>query len=184
MEIKIGSKQMLKFLLVVSYIIFIGLCIEAGGFIFNAIYSAAFDGINTKKFWQLIDLSELYTFDKGHFYVQVFIVILVAVLKAILFFLIIKVLQDKKLDLSNPFNREIRSLIFFLSYVALGIGFFSRMGIKYVTHMVQNGVNMPDTEQLRLGGYDVWLFMGVILFVIGHIYKRGIELQTENDLTI
>jgi hypothetical protein len=108
----------------------------------------------------------------------------VAVLKAVLFFLIIKVLQDKKLDLSKPFNQEIRSLIFLLSYVALGIGFFSRMGIKYVTHMVQNGVNMPDTEQLRLGGYDVWLFMGVILFVIGHIYKRGIELQTENDLTI
>jgi hypothetical protein len=43
---------------------------------------------------------------------------------------------------------------------------------------------MPDIEHLRLGGADVWLFMGVTLFVIGHIFKRGIEIQSENELTV
>jgi hypothetical protein len=43
---------------------------------------------------------------------------------------------------------------------------------------------MPDIENMRLGGADVWLFMGVTLFVIAQIFKRGIEIQTENDLTI
>jgi len=43
---------------------------------------------------------------------------------------------------------------------------------------------MPDTQHLHLGGADVWLFMGVILFVIAQIFKRGIEIQRENELTV
>jgi len=43
---------------------------------------------------------------------------------------------------------------------------------------------MPDVQYLRLGGADVWLFMGVTLFVIAQIFKRGIEIQTENELTV
>ena len=50
--------------------------------------------------------------------------------------------------------------------------------------LVKKGVNMPDIQYLHLGGADVWLFMGVILFVIAQIFKRGIEIQTENELTI
>jgi len=45
-------------------------------------------------------------------------------------------------------------------------------------------VKMPEIQYLRLGGADVWLFMGVILFVLAQIFKRGIEIQTENELTV
>jgi hypothetical protein len=43
---------------------------------------------------------------------------------------------------------------------------------------------MPDTQRLRLGGSDVWIFMSVILFVIAQIFRRGIEIQSENELTV
>ena len=43
---------------------------------------------------------------------------------------------------------------------------------------------MPEVQYLRLGGADVWLFMGVILFVLAQMFKRGIEIQSENDLTV
>lgn len=43
---------------------------------------------------------------------------------------------------------------------------------------------MPTLEQMNVGGADVWFFMTVILFVIGHIFKRGIEIQSENELTV
>jgi hypothetical protein len=56
--------------------------------------------------------------------------------------------------------------------------------VKYARWLAQQGVKMPDIEHLRLGGADVWLFMGVTLFVIGHIFKRGIEIQSENELTV
>jgi hypothetical protein len=35
-----------------------------------------------------------------------------------------------------------------------------------------------------MAGADVWLFMGVTLFVIAQIFRRGIEIQTENELTV
>jgi hypothetical protein len=64
------------------------------------------------------------------------------------------------------------------------IGLFSGMAGKYSEWLVKQGVEMPALQYLRLAGADVWLFMGVTLFVIAHIFKRGIEIQTENDLTI
>jgi hypothetical protein len=43
---------------------------------------------------------------------------------------------------------------------------------------------MPDIEHLRVGGADVWIFMAVALFVVGQVFKKGTELQTENELTV
>ena len=86
--------------------------------------------------------------------------------------------------MSQPFNRDLVRFIFNVSYLALGIGLFSWWGVKYTEWFVKQGVEMPDIQYLRLGGADVWLFMGVTLFVIAQIFKRGIEIQTENELTV
>jgi hypothetical protein len=43
---------------------------------------------------------------------------------------------------------------------------------------------MPSLQELRFDGFNVWLFMGVILFVIAQIFKRGVAIQAENDLTV
>ena len=43
---------------------------------------------------------------------------------------------------------------------------------------------MPDIADLNLDGADIWLFMGVVLLVIAQIFKKGVEMQTENELTI
>ena len=43
---------------------------------------------------------------------------------------------------------------------------------------------MPDVESLRVGGADVWIIMAVALFVVGQVFRKGMELQTENDLTV
>ena len=86
--------------------------------------------------------------------------------------------------MAQPFSKEVRRFIFLLSYIALVIGLFSGYGVKYSGWLIKQGVKMPDTHYLRLGGADVWLFMAVILFVIAQIFKRGIEIQTENELTV
>jgi hypothetical protein len=43
---------------------------------------------------------------------------------------------------------------------------------------------MPTADSLRLDGGDVWLFMAVVLAVVGQVFKKGIVLQTESDLTV
>jgi hypothetical protein len=184
MEIRISSKQILKILYVLSWIIFIGVCIEAGDFIFNSFYWLVLKPVGAKYFWEKIDLSSLYNYDRGYFFVVTLLMSIVAVLRACIFYLIVKILHDKKLNMSQPFSKEMGRFIFTVSYLALMIGLFSGMAGKYSEWLVKQGVEMPALQYLRLAGADVWLFMGVTLFVIAHIFKRGIEIQTENDLTI
>lgn len=180
MELRISSKAMLTLLYIVSWIIFIGVSIEAGSFITNAIFTL---GVNTENA-SLFGLTNLYSFDPGYFLVIIIMMTIVGVLRAILFYLIVKLLHDKKLQMIQPFNSEMGRFIFNVSYLAVGIGMFSFWGVKYVDWLEKQGVQMPDIQILRLGGADVWLFMGVTLLVIAHMFKRGIEIQTENELTI
>ncbi len=165
---------------VISWIIFIGLCTEAGGIIINAIISL----YRNPDSASYINLSDLYKHDVGYFLVESLFMSIVAVMRACLFYLIIKLLQDEKLNLSNPFNHETGSFIFKASSLALGIGLFSFWGVKNTAWLMNQGIKMPDIQYLRLGGADVWLFMGVTLYIIAQIFKRGIEIQEENELTV
>ncbi|MEP6676142.1 MAG: DUF2975 domain-containing protein [Ferruginibacter sp.] len=175
---------MLKILYVISWIIFIAVCIEAGGFIFNTVFTLTLNSNDAKHLWQQVDLSNLYKYNAGYFLAEMMLMSIVAVLRACLFYLIVKILHDKKLNMSQPFNKELGRFIFKISYLALGIGLFCCWGVKYTEWFIRQGVKMPDIQYLRLGGADVWLFMGVILFVIAQIFKRGIEIQSENELTV
>ncbi len=181
---EIGTKQMLKVLLVLLWVIFIGTCIEAGGFIFSAFYTLMINPVNAAYFWERNDLSALYKYDPGHFFAETLLISIAAVMKACIFYLIVKILHDKKLNMSQPFSKEVRDFIIRISCLAFGTGLFTIWGVKYTEWLIAKGVKMPDMLHLRLGGADVWLFMGVILFVIAQIFKRGIEIQTENELTI
>jgi hypothetical protein len=184
MEIKIGTSQILQVLYVLSWIIFVGVCIEAGGIIFNTIYTLFINPVGAGHFWQKLDLSGLYKFDPGYFAVETLLMAIVASSKAFIFYLIVKFLHDKKLDIKQPFSHHLSRFVFNTSYLALLTGGFSFLGVKYVKWFAAKGVNMPDIELLGLSGADVWIFMSVVLFVIAQIFKRGIEIQTENDLTI
>lgn len=61
---------------------------------------------------------------------------------------------------------------------------FSYWGIENTNWLIAKGVTMSNIESLRLGGADVWSFMGIILLVIAQVFKRGVEMQAENELTI
>lgn len=184
MEIKISSKQMLNVLRILCWIIFIGLCIEAGGILFNMLYTTIYNPIGAAFFWNQIDFSELHKFDKGQFLVVTSIMSIIAILKAIMFYLIVKVLENKQLSISAPFNHLVRKFILNVAYLAIGIGIFSNYGMEYMEWLSKKGLNLPTIHLLKFGGSDVWLFMGVTLIVISYVFKRGIELQEENDLTV
>ena len=181
---EISTKQILKILNVLSWIIFIGVCIEAAGSIFSAFYTLVINPVNAATFWEGNDLSGLYKYDPGHFFAETLLISIASLLKACIFYLSIKILDEKKLNLSQPFSSEVRLFIIKVSCLSVGIGLFTGWGAKYTGWLVRQGIKMPDTQHLRLGGSDVWLFMGVILFFIAQIFKRGIEIQTENELTV
>ena len=95
-----------------------------------------------------------------------------------------KVFYDRKVDISKPFNDVAAKFIQKLAYLSIGIGIFSIWGTKLVNNLVIEGVKIPAIQYLRIDGADVWLFMGVILLVLARVFKKGIEIQNENDLTV
>ena len=178
------TDNILKALKIVSWILFVGVCIEAGAFIVNAYVTLFINPVDATKFWTEVDLSELYRYNQSHFITMISLMIIVAVMRALMFYMILRTLHNKKLNLSQPFNETTRRFISSIAYLALGIGLFSFWGTNFAGALVTQGVKLPDIQHLRLGGADVWLFMGVILLVIAQIFKKGIEIQDENDLTV
>lgn len=180
MEIRITTKTILQVLHIVSWIIFIGLCIEAGTYLFNVIFTMTINPVAANYF----KLHELYQHDSGYFLTQVSLGFIVAVMKALLFYKIVKMLYDKKISLEKPFNEALFKFIANLAYVSIFIGVFCVWGTNYTQWLKEKGINMPDIHVLNLDGGDVWLLMGVALLVIAQIFKKGIEIQNENELTI
>ncbi len=180
----LNSSRVLQVLYVISWIIFIGLGIQAGALITNLAFTLANKPEIVSKLWKEVDLTALYHFHEGGFVQMLSLIIIVAVLKAILFYVIIKLIHSRQIDFSKPFSFAMERFLLNLGYLSLGIGLFSFWAIRLATNFAKSGVNMPDSSELKIGGPDVWLFMGVIMFVIAFIFKKGIDLQSENDLTV
>jgi hypothetical protein len=179
-----GTKLILKILYVLSWIIFVGVCIQAGGFIFNAFFTMVLNPVGAKRFWQEVDLSGLYYYNRWYFLMETSLMSTVALLKAYIFYQIIKILHTKNISMSKPFSNEVGRFLFRISYLSLSIGAFCILGTGYAKWFSKRGVQMPDIQDLSMGGADVWLFMGVALYVIAQVFKRGIEIQSEHELTV
>lgn len=100
-----------------------------------------------------------------------------------MFYFLIKIFL--KINLINSFNNEIYSFTVRISNVALIIGIMAFIGEKYYRWLLHKNINFSafNIEQY-VGGKSEFLFMAAIIFIIAQLYKRGIEIQSENELTI
>lgn len=170
----------LKALELITWIIFIGLCVEAGALLFNFAYTI-FKPIAAHNVYNGLNLSELYQKQFFHFAGLMSFTVVLAVLKAYLFFLLVKVFT--KLNLVNPFSIEIAKLIQKISVDALSVAIVSIIATQYTKRLIQSGY-----EVSHIGKYwndtSAFLMMAAIIYVISVLFKKGIELQNENDLTV
>ncbi|MGZ0015862.1 DUF2975 domain-containing protein [Yeosuana sp. AK3] len=173
------TKQVLMIMKVISWIIFIGLCIKAGTLIISSSVSLFVNPEAAKDLYLGLNLFTLYEFDMGHYIGIVLLLILLATLKAFIFYLVIKIFL--KFDLKQPFTNCRANLISKISYVCLFTGMLSMVANKYdvwlITHRI--GTHIP----LDFGNEGL-LFMSGILFIVAYIFKYGVEIQSENDLTV
>ena len=86
---------------IVAWVIFVGLCIEAGGLIVNFIFSI-YKPEFVQNLYQKLDLSELYNSNKWVFFGIYSFILFISLLKAHLFYMVIRLLST--LNLSKPFN--------------------------------------------------------------------------------
>jgi hypothetical protein len=180
MEKYIGSKILLQILHVVAWIIFVGLSIEAGALIVNFI-SNIFKPEMVSNLYEKMDLSQMYQQNKWAFFGVYSFVIFVSVLKAGLFYKVIELLL--KLDLSNPFNGFVAKKISQISSYAFWIGIISFIARQNARNLSHHGYAIYKLEKFWVDS-SAFLLMASIIYIIAIIFKKGIELQTENDLTV
>jgi hypothetical protein len=170
----------LKALNVISWIIFIGLCIEAGALIFNFILTL-FNPIATHNIYKGLNLSDLYENHFAHFIGVLSFVVVLSFLKAYLFYLVVRIFM--KLNLVKPFTVEIANLIEKISIEAFAIALVNIIAYQYTKRLIQSGYEVSHIETYW-NDTAAFLMMAAIIFVISQIFKKGIELQNENDLTV
>lgn len=165
---------------VFSWIIFIGLCVEAGAIVFNYVYCLV-NPIGTGNMYKGLNLSELYHNHFGHFNAIMSFMMVIGVMKAYLFYLVIKIFS--KLNLVKPFSAEIAKLIENISFEALGIAIVSVVASQYTERLMGSGLEVSNVNEYW-SDIATFLMMAAIVYIISRIFNRGIELQNETDLTI
>lgn len=175
-NLRMKSLQVFKIMHVISWIIFIGLSIKAGALIISFIVSIFVNEFASKNLYLGLDLLNVYNFSVFHYSSIIVLYILTAILKAYLFYLLIKVFRH--LDVNNPFNLKVAKTITKISYVSFCIGLIAALAYGYTIWLSQK---VFFAFNWNASGF---LFMAGVIFIIAFLYKRAVELQTENELTI
>lgn len=169
-----------KGLSIVAWVIFVGLCIEAGGLIVNFFFSL-YKPEFVQNLYQKLDLSEMYNFSKWVFFSMYTFILFISILKAYLFYIVIRLIS--KLDLAKPFNSFVSKQITQISYYTLSIGLISSLARQTAINLQHHGFELDMLNQFWADD-QAFILMAAVIYVIAAIFSRGVEIQNENDLTV
>lgn len=174
------SNIIFKGLKVVSWIIFVGLCIEAGGLIVNFIFSL-FKPEFIQNLYQKLDLSEMYENSKVAFYGMYGFILTISILKAFLFYVVIVLVT--KINLMEPFNTFVSKQIYKISYYTLIIGLLSFIARQLAKKLQYKGFVIDNLNQFWTDS-QAFILMAAVIYVIATIFSKGVEYQAELEETV
>jgi hypothetical protein len=165
---------------IIAWVIFVGLCIEAGGLIVNFVFSI-YKPEFVKNLYQKLDLIEMYNRSKWAFFGMYSFILAVALLKAYLFYIVAMLMH--KIDLSKPFNSFVSEQITKISYCTFSIGILSYIARQTAKNLQHGGYAIDNLNQFWTDS-QAFILMAAVIYVIATIFKKGVEIQNENDLTV
>ncbi len=165
---------------IVSWVIFVGLCIEAGGLIVNFIISLYKPGF-VQNLYQKLDLSEMYERSKWAFFSMYSFILVISILKAVLFYVVIRLVS--KINLTKPFNSFVSRQISLMSYYTFSIGILSYIAREAAKSLQHRGYVIDSLNQFWADS-QAFILMAAVIYIIATIFSRGVEIQNENDLTV
>lgn len=169
-----------KGLHVVAWIIFVGLCIEAGGLIVNFVFSL-FKPEAIQNLYQKLDLSNMREQSQWAFYSSYSFILVIAILKAYLFYIVVMLMH--KMDLSKPFSTFVSEQVAKISYYTFSIGILSYIARESTEKLLHKGYEVNGLHQFWADS-QAFLLMSAVIYIIAIIFAKGIEIQNENDLTV
>jgi hypothetical protein len=173
---KTKTEQILSVMYILAWVAFVGFLLEAGAIVVSyGVSCLSADSATILPHG--LNLYNLRQYNFWHYTLYVSFITLAYVLKSFTAFLVIKAI--KSMSLKNPFTIEVAVKLEKISFVMFG------------TWVVAMLTNVQLGWLLKISGelYVNWIsgefiFMAGVVFVISQIFKRGIEIQSENDLTV
>ena len=169
------TEKILKIMKFFSWFAFIGLMIKAGAILVTYLLSIN-DAEVAKNLYEGMNLYQYLTFSFTHYTFLVMYKVILFSVEAYIAYLVIQLL--KKLDMSQPFNTHVQQ---FMQQISKGIFYLWIIAIVHNTHMQLIGKKYDFEMYLFSSDF---VFLSVIIFIFAQIVKRGIDIQSENDLTI
>ncbi|MBL7906842.1 MAG: DUF2975 domain-containing protein [Bacteroidales bacterium] len=176
----ISNKFVFIVLTIVAWIIFVALCIEAGGLLVNFVFSL-FKPEVVHNLYQKLDLSQLYARSPWAYFSMYSYILVIAGLKVFLFYVVVMLVT--RLDLAKPFSAYVSLQITRISYCTLAIGLLSYLARQTTRELQKRGFETDVLNQFWVDS-QAFIFMAAVVYIIAAIFRKGVELQNENDLTV
>jgi len=173
---KTKTAQILAVMRILAWVAFFGLCIEAGAIVISYGVSCV-NPEGAKNLYKGLNLYNLRQYNFWHYTLTVSFMVALSLMKAYVSFLVVKALS--KINMTNPFKVEVAQTLEKMSYYIFGTWFVAMLSNAHV------GWLLNRTGELQSNFVSgEFIFLAGVVFIISQIFKRGIEIQSENDLTV
>ena len=178
---KTHTDRILSIIKFLFWLVFIGLCIKTGAIILSFIISLFSHSEAAGDLYLGLNLAELYQNHFWYFICLVTLIIGLSAMKTYIAFLVTKIFT--KINFDTPFNNITACLLTNISHMALGAGILALIANAYNMYLFKRSL-IDLSAQSFVEGSREFLFLAGIIFIIAQIFKKGVDLQSENELTI
>lgn len=131
-----------------------------------------------------IGLSKLKLYQNHPFYywVMLFFALIIALLKMYMAFVTAKFVS--KLNIGNPFfQKQLADIFMKISKIAILLGCITLIA-RIVNRAIANASIYQESDEVTISSVGQMLLLGMIMYIFAYIFKKGTDLQEENELTI
>lgn len=159
-----------------AWIGFITTTLYAGGSLFTLIMGVLYGG-HMGEPSQVAIMESIRQFSVWHYAIFGSYTVALFVLKASLLFYLIRFLS--RMNPADPFNREIARILEKISYALVWAT------IIVLLHDIHGAWLSASVKPFpEFWGFDNYLFVTGLVYVIAKVFKRGVALQSEKDLIV
>lgn len=161
----------------VFWIIAVGYAIIAGSILTSFVVSLFVNDIAARDLYKGLDLSAVNQYNHMLYIVLVSFLIVLTALKSYLAFLAIQIVR--KVNIDKPFSEVVAGSIGKVANIALTTGLISVVPVIVCNWLSKKGIDVPVSW-----GTEETLFLAGIIFIVSKVFNKGIELQSEQELTV
>jgi hypothetical protein len=173
---KSKTATLLNVLNVLAWIAFLGLMVKAGAIIIS--YCVSLSNVEgTRNLYDGMDMHSLRQYSFWHYTLSVAFLVSLTIIEGYIAFLVTKILS--RIRMSSPFTHDISNLMQRVSYYLLGTWIIA---MAYNIHTLWLMKRINGLQIATVPGEFI-LMVGIV-FVFAQIFRRGVEIQSENELTV